>query len=139
MGEKKWRTEGALRRSPRGCERSGGRASWSGAVDGQTVEHGAREIAKKAAVTGGAGEALMRMASSAEVSRTAEGRFHARVPVNGRHDILLLKSRAFRDWLVDAYVNAHQKLPPRRAVHGVIEALEARARFANEGSTTYVR
>jgi hypothetical protein len=24
-------------------------------------------------------------------------------------------------------------------VHGVVEALEARARFANEGSTTYVR
>jgi hypothetical protein len=72
-------------------------------------------------------EELMRMASSAELSRTVDGRFRARVPMNGRHDIVVLKSRAFRDWLVDGHVSAYQKLPHWRAIHSVVEALEARA------------
>ena len=59
--------------------------------------------------------------------------------MNGRHAIIGLRSTAFRDWLVDAYLGAYQKLPPLRAIRRVREALEARARFEADGPTVHVR
>ena len=97
------------------------------------------EIAEKQSEGTRAGELLMGLASDARVFRAADGRFHARVPVNGRQAIFGLKSSAFRDWLVDGYLSAHQKLPPRRAIRRVLEALEARARFETDSPTVYVR
>ena len=96
------------------------------------VEQGKREIAEKQSEGTRAGELLMGLASGARVFRTADGRFHAGVTVNRRQAIFGLKSGAFRDWLIDGYLSAHQKLPPRRAIRWVLEALEARARFEND-------
>ena len=61
------------------------------------------------------------------------------MPVNGRLEVFRLKSNAFRDWLVNAYVSAQQKLPPQRALQSVLQALEARARFEVDMPPVYLR
>jgi hypothetical protein len=108
-------------------------------VEELTVEHVTGEIAEKQSEGARAAELLMALTTGAQVFRAADGRFHARVPVNGRQAIFGLKSTAFRDWLIDGFMGAHQKLPPRRAIRRVIEGLEARARFETDGPTVYVR
>jgi hypothetical protein len=90
------------------------------------VEHGRGEVAEKQSEGTRAGELLMALASGARVFRAADGRFHARVPLNGRQAIFGLKSSAFRDWLIDGYLSAHEKLPPRRAIRRVLESNELR-------------
>ena len=35
--------------------------------------------------------------------RSADGQFHASVPLKNRHEIFRLKSTAFRDWLIASY------------------------------------
>ena len=85
-----------------------------------------------------AAEVLFGLASSAGFFGPRMDGF-ARVPVNGRHEIFGLKSTAFRDWLVDGYLNAYQKLPPQRSVQRVIEAVEAHARFEMHTPPVYVR
>ncbi len=86
-----------------------------------------------------AGLALMELAAGVRLFRAADGRFHARVQAGGHHEVFGLRSSAFRDWLVDAYVSAHHKLPPQRAVNRVLEAIEARARFAVETAPVEAR
>jgi hypothetical protein len=86
-----------------------------------------------------AGQALMELAEGVRLFRAADGRFHARVQAGGRHEVFGLRSSAFRDWLVDAYVSAFQKLPPLRTVNRVLEAIVARARFAVETAPVEVR
>jgi hypothetical protein len=103
------------------------------------AEPGKGEVAPKQSEGARAAELLMGLAGGARVFRAADGRFHARVPVNGREAIFRLKSSSFRDWLVDGYVSAYQKLPPKRAIQRVLEALEARARFETAGPPVYVR
>jgi hypothetical protein len=71
--------------------------------------------------------------------RGADGRFHARVAVNGRYEVYGLKSSAFRDWLTDAYVSAYQAMPPQRAMYSVLRTLEARARFQVDMPPVYLR
>jgi hypothetical protein len=108
-------------------------------VEELPIENGKGEVAEKQSEGTRAGELLMRLASGARIFRAADGRFHARVPVNGRQAIFGLKSSAFRDWLIDGYLSAHQKLPPRRAIRRVLEGLEARARFETDSPNVYVR
>ena len=48
-------------------------------------------------------EALLRIASTAQFFRSADGRFHAQVPIGDRYEIYGLKSTAFGDWLIDSY------------------------------------
>src|SRR5271157_5448275 len=84
-------------------------------------------------------ELLLHAARCARFFRSADGRFLARVPVNGREEIFGLRSSAFRDWLVDGYLNEHGKLPTQRAVNSVLQALEARARFDSEKPVVCVR
>ena len=102
-----------------------------GQAEGQGVE--------KQAEGSHAGELLMGLAASSRLFRGADGRFHARVPVGGRHEIFGLKSTAFRDWLIAGYVSAYEQLPPQRAVRRVLEALEARARFEVDTPAVYIR
>ena len=106
---------------------------------GPVVEDGRGGIVEKQREANASGELLFGLAAGARLFRAADGRFHARVPVNGRHEILGLRSTAFRDWLVDGYRSAYQKLPPQRAVQRVIEALEARARFELHTPQVYIR
>ena len=60
----------------------------------------------------GADELLFGLAACAPLVRAADGRLHARVPVNGRQEIYGLKSPAFRNWLIDRYRSVVRKLPP---------------------------
>jgi len=108
-------------------------------VEHVTVEQAEGEIAEKQSEGTRAGELLMGLAACARLFRAADGRFHARVPVNGRHEIFGIRSTAFRDWLVDGYVSAYHRLPPQRAVNRVLEALEAHARFEVDTPPVYVR
>jgi hypothetical protein len=108
-------------------------------VEQETGGNVATEIPEKLNDGTRADEMLMRLAAGAQIFRAPDGRFHARVPVNGRQAILGLKSTAFRDWLVDGYVSANGKLAPSRALRCVLDTLEARARFEADGPTVYVR
>ena len=108
-------------------------------MEEQTSENAAGEVAGKQHEGTRSDELLMRLAAGAQIFRAPDGRFHTRVPVNGRQAIFGLKSTAFRDWLVDGYVSAYQKLPPARSIRRVLEALEARARFEADGPTVHVR
>jgi hypothetical protein len=85
------------------------------------------------------GEALFRVASEARYFRSPDGRFHAQVPVEDRHEVLGLKSAAFRDWLIESYRRDSGQLPPDSSVRRVVAALEARARFDRRTPTLYVR
>jgi hypothetical protein len=111
-------------------------------------ETGVSEMTGSAAVGGAhrkwsdgaqAAEYLMKLAEGVGLFRARDGRIHARVAFGGRHEIFGLRSSAFRDWLVDGYVRARQKLPPERAVDRVVEAVQARARFAVETAPLEVR
>jgi hypothetical protein len=97
------------------------------------------EVSENTSEGARAAEVLLRLASGARFFRSSDGRFHARVPVGNRNDIVRLKSAAFRDWLVDGYLNECRRLPSHRAVRRVVEALEARARFGVDTPTVYVR
>ena len=65
----------------------------SGAITG--VERGRN--------SGRAVESLLRLASAAQFVRSADGRLHARVPIDDRREIYGLKSASFRDWLIERY------------------------------------
>jgi hypothetical protein len=95
-----------------------------------------RDLDQQPVKTEGVVDALARMASSASVFRSADGRFFAQVPLDNRHEIYWLQSSAFRDWLVETYRCERDELPPAGAVRRVVTSLEGRARF--DGSTPLV-
>jgi hypothetical protein len=84
-------------------------------------------------------ETLLRLASAARFFRSADGRFHAQVPVDNRREIYWLKSTAFRDWLIERYQNERGELPQAGAVRRVLTSLEARARFDRSMPAVHVR
>jgi hypothetical protein len=81
-------------------------------------------------------DALLRLASSARLYRSTDGRLHARVKVGDRQEIYGLKSSGFRDWLTDGYFADRREPPSQWAVRRVVSLLEARARF--DGGTPSV-
>jgi hypothetical protein len=84
-------------------------------------------------------ELMLALGSDASFFRSVDGRFHARVPVNGRHEILGLKSVDFREWLAESYLREHRELPPARSVQRVLGVLEARARSETDRPLVHVR
>jgi DNA-binding transcriptional ArsR family regulator len=72
---------------------------------------------------------LSRIASSARLFRSADGRFCAQVPLGERREIFGLRSPGFRDWLIDGYFAEQAEPPSSWAIRRVIGLLEARARF----------
>jgi hypothetical protein len=84
-------------------------------------------------------ESLLELASCARFFCATDGRFHACLPVNGRYEIVGLKSAALRDWLVNRYLSRHRKLPRQWIVRQAIEALEARARFEVHRPPVHIR
>jgi hypothetical protein len=84
-------------------------------------------------------EGLLKIASTARFFRSADGRFHAQVPIDGRHEIYGLKSTAFCDWLIESYRCEHGELPPAAAVRRVVTSLVARARFDRSVPAVHVR
>jgi hypothetical protein len=84
-------------------------------------------------------ELLLALGSNASFFRSVDGRFHARVPVNGRQEILGLKSMDFREWLAESYLREHRELPPARSVQRVLGTFEARARSETDRPLVHVR
>ena len=84
-------------------------------------------------------DALLRVASIAAFFRSTDGRFHARVPVENRHETFGLKSEEFRDWLIERYRGERTDLPPANAIARVLSALAARARFDDGTPVVQVR
>ena len=82
---------------------------------------------------------LLRLSACAQFFRSADGRFFAQVPVGDRLEIFGLRSAAFRDWLVDGYVNSQPEAPSDWAVRRATSVLEARARFQTRVPEIFVR
>jgi hypothetical protein len=89
--------------------------------------------------SGGVIEALLEIAATAQFFRSADGRFHAQVPIGDRQEIYGLKSTAFGDWLIDSYRCERGELPPAGAVRSVVTSLVARARFDRGVPAVHVR
>ena len=84
-------------------------------------------------------QVLSRLASSARLFRSADGRFCAQVPVGDRLEIYGLKSAAFRDWLIDGYLIDQPEPPSSWAIRRVVGMLEARARFNTGIPEVFIR
>ncbi len=95
-------------------------------MSGDTIVDGRADESQQ---SGGVLEALLLIASRAQFFRSADGRFHAQVPIGDRHEIYGLKSTAFCDWLIESYRCERGELPPAGAVRSVVTSLVARARF----------
>lgn len=94
---------------------------------------------EKTATKETAHETLVRLIATVQLHRTADGPIFAEVPTGDRNETYGLKSRGFRDWLVDGYF-AHRGQPPTtRAINGIVGVLEARARFLRTAPSAFIR
>ena len=84
-------------------------------------------------------QVLTRLASSARLFRSADGRFCAQVPVGDRLEIYGLRSAGFRDWLIDGYMIGQPEPPSSWAIRRVVGMLEAKARFTTGMPEVFVR
>ncbi len=82
---------------------------------------------------------LLRLVSCAQLSRGADGRPFARVPVRDRFEFYDLKSAAFRNWLVDAYLERFHEPPSNLVISRVVTVLEARAQFQGTMPAVHIR
>jgi hypothetical protein len=117
-------------RSAEGRMRGGSRPTFhplSGAENGERLERPSLV------------QVLSRIASSARLLRSADGRFCAQVPVGDRSEIYGLKSAGFRDWLIDGYLVDQPEPPSSWAIRRVVGMLEARARFSSGIPEVFVR
>ena len=105
-------------------------------MSGDSIEEPRLDESQKSGVVV---EALLKTAALARFFRSADGRLHAEVPVDGRWEIYGLKSTAFRHWLIESYRCERGELPPAGAVRTVITSLEARARFDRSVPAVHVR
>ena len=110
----------------------------TGAI-GMSVESNGDGRADESQQSEGVVEALLRIASRARFFRSADGRFHAQVPIGDRQEIYGLKSTAFCDWLIESYRCERGELPPAGAVRSVVTSLVARARFDCSMPAVHVR
>jgi hypothetical protein len=84
-------------------------------------------------------DVLLRLASTAQLCRSADGRVHARVKVGDRQEMYALSSVSFVEWLTDGYFAACGQPPSVRAIQRVIGVLKARARFGDGTPSVFVR
>jgi hypothetical protein len=84
-------------------------------------------------------ETMLKLVSCAQLSRGADGRPFARVPVEDRFEFYELRSAAFRNWLVDAYLDRCDEPPSKLAISRVVAVLEARAQFRGTIPAVHVR
>ena len=83
-------------------------------------------------------ELLLRLASCAWFFRLTDGSFHTRVPVGDRNEVIRLKSIAFRNWLVDRYLNKYQTLPPQRSMRRVAQSCSKPTRDSRSTRRLYM-
>jgi hypothetical protein len=71
--------------------------------------------------------------------RSTDGRSYAQVSLGGRREIYALRSRAFRDWLIEGFYRGCGELPSDWSMRRVLAALEAIARFEAGAQSIFVR
>jgi len=74
-------------------------------------------------------KALLRLTETAGFSRSTDGGFYAHGSVGSRRETHVLRSAAFRDWLIDGYFRTWREIPSDWSMRRVLGALEATARF----------
>ncbi len=84
-------------------------------------------------------EALRMTAEAAYPFRSPDGRCYVQVLVGKRHEVLPLRSRAFRCWLVHRCHVEHGQFPGRSNVNQVVGSLEDRARRDDQSEPVFVR
>jgi hypothetical protein len=100
---------------------------------------GASESVEILPETEGVTECLLRLASKAHYFRSMDGRFHARVTVDGRDEIHGLKSADFCDWLIERFREERGVIPAESSLRRVLAALLAQARFDKGRPAVHVR
>jgi hypothetical protein len=71
--------------------------------------------------------------------RPTDGRLYTTVSAGGSSETYALHSKAFRDWLINAYLREYTVMPSDWAVRRAIVALEAIARFESGTPSTFIR
>ena len=84
-------------------------------------------------------DGLLRVALAASVFRSADGQFHVRVPLKNRHEIIPLKSTAFRNWLIESFRSQGGELPTDWAFRRALWGIQARASFDESTRSIHVR
>ena len=84
-------------------------------------------------------ERLMSLTATAVLSRSTDGRSHARVTAGERRETYALASAAFRDWLIDGYFRTYHEVPSEWSIRRTRGALEALARFEGGTPSIFVR
>ena len=120
-----------------GGQRAGVRRNGSNGMSVETIGDGRADVESRQSE--GVVEALLRIASRAQFFRSADGRFHAQVPIGARDEIYGLKSTAFCDWLIESYRCERGELPAAGAVRSVVTSVVARARFHRSVPAVHVR
>jgi hypothetical protein len=84
-------------------------------------------------------QALLRLASDADLARTDDGRAYARVPVGTHHENHEVRSGGFKRWLTRAFYREFDRPPTSDALQGALGVLEARAQFDGVTEPVHVR
>ena len=84
-------------------------------------------------------DGLLSVAGAASFFRSADGQFHARVPLKSRHAVFPLKSTAFRAWLTESYRCDRGEVATDWAFRRALWAIEARASFDETTPAVHVR
>jgi len=82
---------------------------------------------------------LLRLTETAGFLRSTDGSFYAQVSAAGRREIYALRSRAFRDWLIDRYFRICREIPSDWSMRRVLAKLEATARFEGGTPSIFIR
>ncbi|MGE3819864.1 MAG: hypothetical protein AB7I30_10530 [Isosphaeraceae bacterium] len=84
-------------------------------------------------------EALLRLASVVDLTRTPDGKAFARVPIGDHNEIHEIRSVGFKRWLTRAFYHQCGKPPTSDAMQATIGVLEARAQFDGRPGEVFVR
>jgi hypothetical protein len=84
-------------------------------------------------------DVLLRLAATAQLYRSSDGRLHARVKVGDRFETFQLRAASFRNWLTNSYFGDVGQPPSYWAIQRVISVLEARAWFDHTTPSVYIR
>jgi hypothetical protein len=82
---------------------------------------------------------LIELAAEAELFHTPQSDAFARISVGGHHEIWMLRSKGFRQWLIRRFYQVHRKPPGSQALQDALGVLEAKARFDGSECSMSVR
>jgi len=84
-------------------------------------------------------EALVMLASEADLFHTPDNKAFGTLPVNGHRETWSLRSNGFRRWLTQRFYDKHGKPPGGQAMSDALSLLEATAQFRGPEENVFVR